>query len=69
MELKQNLTAIVIAIIAAMIIFGEPWSWISAGLSTASWVWASAGPVGLVWGFNGAVARGAAIGVAANYLR
>jgi len=71
MELKQNLTATAIAIITAMIISGELWSWPRAAALTVGGAvrGAYAGPVGLVWGFNGAVARGAAIGVATNYLR
>jgi len=35
MELKQNLAAIAIAIIAAMMISGGPWSWGHAAESTA----------------------------------
>jgi len=69
MELKKNLTATAIAIIAVMMISGEPWSWGHAAESTASGaiIGGFAGPLQLVWGFNGAVAGGAVRGMITQF--
>jgi len=69
MELKQNLAAIAIAITAVMMIPGEFRSWPRAAALTVGGAvrGAYAGPVGVVWGFNNAVATGAIDGVARHY--
>jgi hypothetical protein len=50
-------------------ISGGPWSWAEFGCNTAGGAAAGAvaGPAGVVWGFNGNVARGTITGVAQHY--
>jgi len=52
-------------------ISGNPWSWSRAAMATGTGAvrGATAGPVGIVWGFNGAVSGGAVRGIITQYAR